>query len=176
MEALFKVYEYATSAWKNVKALLVDGTVDEFIAGVGIFGEMPSGSHGAVKVDANRIIRTSPVGRELFWRYSTLLTAGTDADSTALNCEDYTRLIGCWTSDTTGNVIIEQDEDGSMTAGCKYVTTYALEAVTIDGNARYQVAFDQQLMHGQVRITLENTSVSAQTVSMFAAYKTAVVR
>lgn len=176
MEALFKVYHYGTSAWKSVKALLVDGTVNEYVAGAAIYGQMPSNSFGAIKIDANQIIRTAPVGRELFWRYSTLLAAAGTANSTAIDCTDNTRLVGCWTSDNTGTITIEQDDDGSMTAGAKYVTTYTLAFITIDGNARYQVAFDQQLVHSHVKITLTNTAGDTQTVSMFGAYKTSVVR
>ena len=176
MEALFKVYHYATSAWKSVKALLVDGTTDEFVAGAAIYGEMPSLAFGAIKIDADRIIRTSPVGRELFWRYSTPLAAAGTANSTAIDCTDHTRIIGAWTSDKTGTVKIEQDDDGSMTSGAKYVTTYTLAVITIDGQARYQIAFDQQLVHSHVKITLTNTAGTTQTVSMFGAYKTAVVR
>ena len=177
MEALFKVYEYALAQWFAVKALLVEGTTDEYVAGVAIYGQKPNQSFSPVQIDEDGLLRTTPVGREVFDRANSNIAYNTNYVSPIVDCTDYTRISGCWTADVPGNVIIEQDEDGSMTAGAKYVQTYAMVATTIDGESRYQVAFDQQLVHSHVRITLDNTNGSGtSTVSVFGAYKTAVVR
>lgn len=174
MDANFKVFDTATSLWKELKAILNSSGV--WTAAVTIFGERPDHSFHQIQLDQDGIIRTSPVARAQLESMPAMLAAGATYTGTGTDAINYTRVIGIVISDQDGELYIDQCEDNLWTAGSVYTTQVNLDAATISGQSRYVGPIDQQLGYRYVRIRYKNIGGSTTTVIQLGMYLTTVVR